>query len=114
MYGAPMPPSPFMGYGAGMPYSGNPFFVPGPGMVSMPTKPSPPSSPPTANCTVAEFCELYDLDKHTEVGLEKLGFRFGDDLSTVTAGEYAEAGFKPLEWKRVLKAYGKLKRDSHY
>ena len=108
-----MPLSPFMGYGPSMPYSGNPFV---PGMVSMPTKAprSPPSLPPAANCTMAEFCELYDLGEQAEVGLEKLGFHFGDDLSTVTAEEYAMAGFKPLEWRRVLKAYRKLKHDSHY
>lgn len=46
------------------------------------------------------------------MGLEKLGFRFGDDLNTVTAEEYAEAGFKLLEWRRVLNAYRKLKKDT--
>jgi hypothetical protein len=109
-----MPSSLFTG--ASMPYSGNPFFAAGPGMVSMPTKDpsSPPSSPPTASCTVAEFCESYDLGEQTEMGLEKLGFRFGDDLSTVTAEEYTKAGFKPLEWRRVLRAYRKLKQDNRY
>ena len=112
-----MPLSPFMGYGPGTPYSSNPFLAAGLSMVSMPTMASHhllPSSLPTASCTIAEFCKLYDLGDQMEVGLEKLGFHFGDDLSTVTAEEYAEAGFKPLEWKRVLKAYRKLKQDNHY
>jgi len=112
------PPSLFMGYGPGTPpYSSNPFLAAGLSMVFMPTTPLhhlPPSSLPTANCTIAEFCESYDLGDQVEVGLEKLGFCFGGNLSTVTAEEYAEAGFKPLEWRRVLKAYRKLKQDNHY
>ncbi|KAF8502634.1 hypothetical protein F5888DRAFT_1867499 [Russula emetica] len=75
---------------------------------------SPPSSPPTANCTVAHFCETYDLGEDTEVGLQKLGFHFGDDLTTLTPEEYTNTGFKPLEWRRVLKAYKRLKRDNRY
>ncbi len=111
-----IPQSPFMGYPPNMPYPGNPFFAAGLSMVLTPTKASysPPSSPPTANCSIAEFCELYNLGEQVEVGLEKLGFRFRDDLSTVTAEEYVEAGFKPLEWRRVLKAYRKLKHDTRY
>jgi hypothetical protein len=61
----PMPP--FMGYGPSVPYAGNHFFNTGSGtgMVSMPTKASrsPPSSPPTADCTIAEFCDAYDLSR---------------------------------------------------
>jgi hypothetical protein len=111
---------PFMGYGApSIPLlPGNPFVPTGTSMVSMPTMPTmdPPSSPPTADCTIAQFCLTYDLGEHTEATLEKLGFRFGDDLMTVSAAEYTEAGFKPLEWRRLLKAYKKLKQDSrsHY
>lgn len=100
-----------------MPYPGNPFsfFAPGPDAVSMPTIPSrrsPPSSPPTASCSIVEFCEMYDLGDQMELGLEKLGFRFGDDLSSVKPEEYKEAGFKALEWRRVLTAYRKLKHDT--
>jgi hypothetical protein len=54
------------------------------------------------------------LGNQTVVGLENLGFRFGDDLSTVTAEEYTAAGFKPLEWRRVTNAYRQLKRDTRY
>lgn len=107
--------SPFVGFGAGTPYPGNPFFPPGPGTAFTPTtvtRHSPPSSPPTANCSLAEFCEVYNLGEHAEAGLEKLGFQFGDDLSSVVREEYEGAGFKPLEWRRVLKAYRKLKHDT--
>ncbi len=87
-----IPQSPFMGYPSNMPYPGNPFFAAGPSMVPMLTKAlySPPSSPPTANCSIAEFCESYNLGEQAKVGLEKLGFHFGDDLSTVMVEEYAE------------------------
>jgi hypothetical protein len=66
--------SPFMGYGMpGVPYpSGNPFAA-DPGMVSMPTKALPPSSPPTADCMIADFCEKYNLGERVETGLDKLG-----------------------------------------
>jgi hypothetical protein len=77
----------------------------------MPTN-DPPSSPPTADCTIAEFCETYNLGEQAGAGLENLGFRFGDDLTTVTSEEYTGAGFKPLEWRRVLKAYRRLKHDN--
>jgi hypothetical protein len=107
-------PSLFMGYGMpSVPYpSVNPFFAAGPSTASMPTKASPPSSPSTTNCTIAEFCKKYNLGKQVEAGLDELGFYCGDDLSTVMAEEYTMAGFKPLEWRRVLKAYRKLKHDS--
>ena len=111
---------PFMNYGMpapGMPYppvNVNPFFAAGPGMVSMPTRVSPPSSPTpaTTDCTIAEFCERYDLGDQVEAGLERLGFRFGDDLGTIRPEEFADAGFKPLEWRRLLKAYRKLKHEN--
>ncbi len=109
---AQMPP--FINFGAGTLYPGNPFFPPGPGMAFAPTAMtchSPPSSPPTASCSVAEFCEMYDLGERAEAGLKRLGFRFGDDLSSVKQEEYEGARFKTLEWKRVLKAYRKLKHN---
>ena len=81
---------------------------------SVQTKSSPPSFLPTTNCTVAEFCESYDLGNQAVIGLENLGFWFGDDLNTVTAEEYTTAGFKLLEWRRVLRAYSELKWDTHY
>jgi hypothetical protein len=108
---------PFMGYGVpGMPLlPGNPFVPTGTSMASMPTMPTInlPSSPPTADCTIAQFCLTYDLGEHTEAALEKLGFRFGNDLMTVSVTEYTEVGFKPLEWRQLLKAYKCLKQDSH-
>jgi hypothetical protein len=89
---------------------GHPFIAPVPGMVPMPTV-SPPSSPPTSGPTIAEFCHRYDLGDSVSAGLDKLGFRFGDDLNSVSKQEYTDAGFKTLEWKRLLKAYRKVKHD---
>ena len=111
----PMPPSLFINYGSGMPYAGgNPFFDTGTtetssSMASL--HPSPHSSP-TLSCTITEFCDAYNLGEHAEMGLEKLGFRFGDDLNALRAKEYKEVGFKPLEWKWVLKVYRRLKQDT--
>jgi hypothetical protein len=45
-------------------------------------------------------------------GIREVGLLFGDDLNTVTAEEYAEAGFKQLEWRRVLNTYRKLKQNT--
>ena len=106
--------------GFGMPYPGNPFFPAGPGMVTMPTtttatRPesrSPPSSPPSANYIAAEFCELYNLGEQAAIGLEKLGFCFGDNLDAIKSEEFAKVGFKLLDWKRLLKAYKKAKREN--
>jgi hypothetical protein len=67
--------SPFMGYGPhGMPFpQGHPFFPASQGMASMPTR-SPPSSPPTVDCTIAKFYDMYGLGKQAVVKLERLGF----------------------------------------
>jgi len=107
--------SPFMGYGPhGMPFpQGHPFFPAGQGMASMPTR-SPPSSPPTMDCTIAEFCDTYGLGEQAVVKLERLGFCFGDNLTTVTPEEYTRVGFKVLEWRRVLLAYKTLKQDGQH
>ena len=73
---------PFTGYG---PYgislpAGHSFFPAGPNtfpagpsMFPTPTR-DPPSSPPTANCMITQFCDTYYLGEHAEVGLKKLGF----------------------------------------
>jgi len=105
--------SPFMGYGPhGMPFpQGHPFFPAGQGMASMPTR-SPPSLPPTTDCTIAKFCNTYGLGEQAVVKLERLGFCFRDDLTTVMLEEYTGVGFKVLEWRRVLLAYKTLKQDS--
>ena len=55
---------------------------------------------------------MYGLGWQAEVGLERLGFRFGDNLNSVTREEFTEAGFKPLDWRRVLIAYRQLKKDT--
>ena len=102
-----------MGYGPhGMLFpQGHPFFPAGQGMASMPIR-SPPFLPPTADCTIAKFCDTYGLGKQAVVKLERLGFCFGDNLTTVMLEEYTGVGFKVLEWRRVLLAYKMLKQDS--
>ena len=70
-----------------------------------------PSSPIAPSCTVVEFCKLYSLGDDVETGLEQLGFEMGDDLKVITETQYTQAGFKPLAWQRVLRAYKKYKRD---
>jgi hypothetical protein len=76
----------------------------------MPTR-SPPSLPPTVNCTIAKFCDTYGLGEQVVVKLERLGFCFRDDLTTVMPEEYTRVAFKVLEWRRVLLAYKMLKQD---
>src|SRR5260370_24169225 len=105
----PYPQMPmFMGYGGlGMPYSGNPFTTSASTEAMLMRPPhhqshSPPFSPPTANCSIINFCKLYNLGPQAESGLCNLGFEFGDDLCTVTEDQYTKVAFKPLEWRRVL------------
>jgi len=58
-----------------------------------------------------EFCEEYKLSALSREGLISLGFEMGDDLSVVTEAEYKSAGFQPLSWDRVCRAYRKYKQD---
>jgi hypothetical protein len=71
------------------------------------------SSPVSMPGGVHGFCEAYGLNKDDEIGLEWLGFVLGDKLDEVSEQEYKDAGFKPLAWKRVIKAYKRLKRENH-
>jgi len=71
----------------------------------------PPSSPISVDYDITGWCAQYRLDGEAEAGLERLGFAVGDNLDLVTEKEYTEAGFKPLAWKRVLKAYRRFCRD---
>ena len=61
---------------------------------------------------IIEFCEKYDLGEWVEIGLDKLGFCFRDDLNLVKPQKYMEAGFRLLEWRQVLAVYRKLKHDT--
>jgi hypothetical protein len=70
------------------------------------------SSPVNIPGDIHTFCETYGIGEADEHALERLGFVMGDNLDEVTEQEYKEAGFKPLAWKRVLKAYKKYKRAS--
>ena len=72
----------------------------------------PPSSPIAPACSVTDFCNQYELGAEAETGLEELGFVMGDDLKSVTEAQYVQAGFKPLVWQRVLKAYRRYKHDN--
>ena len=58
-----------------------------------------------------EFCIEYKLNTVSKQGLLALGFEMGDDLSVVTETEYKGAGFQPLSWDRVRRAYHKYKQD---
>ena len=121
---APFPQMPFgmppvMGYGMPSMAFGNPF-MPWPATPSMPpTTPRArrisddlPSSPIAAPCSITDFCNQFELGEEAETGLEQLGFVMGDDLKAVTEAQYIQAGFKPLAWQRVLKAYRRYKRDN--
>jgi len=58
---------------------------------------------------------MYGLGEQAVVKLERLGFCFGDNLTTVMPEEYTRVAFEVLEWRRVLLAYKMLKQDSwHY
>ncbi|EGN93663.1 hypothetical protein SERLA73DRAFT_78530 [Serpula lacrymans var. lacrymans S7.3] len=41
------------------------------------------SLPPVKSCSVSVFCELYGLSKSIQNGLERLGFKVGDDLDSI-------------------------------
>jgi hypothetical protein len=69
------------------------------------------SSPIEMSSNIHTFCNPYGIDDHDEKALNRLGFVLGDNLNEVTELEYKEAGFKPLAWKRVLKAYKKYKHN---
>ena len=99
-----------MGMGAGMPVTSAGMPVTGAGMlVTASPRKERSSSPVYIPGDVHAFCEAYGIKEEEEQALESLGFVIGDDLNQVTEREYKEAGFKPLAWKRVLKAYKQYK-----
>ena len=82
-----------------------------------PTTPFPPALPPTAHAdqaqlassqtnhlatlsapqaAVKKFCDKYEFGDEEREGLRKLGFRIGDDLGTITEGEWVTCGLAPL------------------
>ena len=69
------------------------------------------SSPPLMGLLFDEFCIEYKLNTVSKQGLLALGFEMGDDLSVVTETEYKAAGFQPLSWDQVRRAYRKYKQD---
>ena len=64
-----------------------------------------------ADRSVHDFCVGYGIGTGLEGCLDKLGFQIRDNLIEVTENQWKEAGFKPLEWQHVLKAYKKYKVD---
>jgi hypothetical protein len=102
-----------MGYGV-MPHF-MPPFMPWPSTAQQPAGPNaqdPPSSPPPADLGSLEgFYLQFHIPDNVQVGLEKLGFQIGDDLSQVSIEEVKGVGIKVLAWQRILKQYRKYKHD---
>jgi hypothetical protein len=69
----------------------------------VPKQPSPSLTVPQA--AVKAFCDKYDLGDEEREGLQKLGFRVGDALDTVTESEWLVSGLAPLHRRRVLLAW---------
>ncbi|KIL63078.1 hypothetical protein M378DRAFT_179451 [Amanita muscaria Koide BX008] len=69
------------------------------------------SSPPIPDCGIHEFCVVHGFGEDIEAGLDRLGFQMGDNLDGVSREDWTAAGFKPLVWSRVMKAYAKYKRN---
>jgi len=109
----PYPGYPPMGYV--MPHF-MPPFMPWPSTAQPPAGPGtqdPPSSPPPAELgSLEEFYLQFNIPDHAQVGLEKLGFQIGDDLSQVPIEEVKGAGIKVLDWQRILKQYRKYKHHN--
>jgi hypothetical protein len=99
---------PGMGPGGGYYYQGQ-GYMNNPQSIGQQHLSSPFEADPDVG--VHEFCEAYGIGMEEEQCLEKLGFQMGDKLDDVVDQEWKEAGFKPLAWKRVLKAYKKCKDD---
>ena len=71
----------------------------------------PPSSPPSAESSLDDFCSDYGISFATQTKLDQLRFEMGDDLSSISEAQYESVGFKHLEWIWVLKAYRRFKCD---
>ncbi|EGO04486.1 hypothetical protein SERLA73DRAFT_68169 [Serpula lacrymans var. lacrymans S7.3] len=71
------------------------------------------STPLIESCSLLLFCEPYKLGEDVKSSLDWLGFMVGDNLEAVTEKQHREAGFKPLAWARILKAYHRYKKNHH-
>ena len=108
-YQPPAPPFPYYGFPPA-PYFGG-FGYPSAAPPPQPSVAHVQSSPPPTGLSFDEFCNEYKLDAGSKQGLLDLGFEMGDDLSVVNETEYKAAGFRPLSWDRVRRAYRKYKQD---
>ena len=70
-----------------------------------------PSPPPRSKISIADFCARYDLEEGDEAGLDRLGFRVGDDLCTLTKDDWLGMGIKPLVMRRIFEAIRTYKQD---
>jgi hypothetical protein len=103
-----------LGMGAGIPGMGAGILGVSAGILAAPGSlhKECSSSPIDIPGNIHAFCEAYGIKEEEEQALKSLGFVMGDNLGQVMEHEYQEAGFKPLAWKRVLKAYKKFKCDA--
>jgi len=53
---------------------------------------------------------MHHLDEHIKGLLSQLGYQPGDDLTKLEKEDWTEAGFKKLEWNRVLEAAALYRR----
>jgi hypothetical protein len=60
---------------------------------------------PSARMGVDQWCDKFDLGDEERDGLKKLGFRVGDDLTTVDEGMWDYSGLGPLHRQRILAAF---------
>jgi hypothetical protein len=75
------------------------------------------SSPPPIEGGLDEYFQKCGFDEDTKQKLVDLGFEPGDNLSQIPENVYKEAGFKYLEWQRVVRKDQKfrdeMKRKRH-
>ncbi|KAF9234541.1 hypothetical protein BU15DRAFT_78901 [Melanogaster broomeanus] len=95
-----MPPSPWAPYG---------MYPSAPPMAPTPSTSHAPSSPIMESCTLDEFCDQTGLGDRERDGLEKLGYQVGDRLHDIEKEDIREAGFRPCDWSRVLRAEKKYR-----
>ncbi|KAI0050389.1 hypothetical protein FA95DRAFT_621088 [Auriscalpium vulgare] len=122
-YGAPMGfPGPWQPWSSPLPglqWSGVPAAAPPPTQLP-PTartltpadgadRSSPMPSSPITSMKLEEWCEKYEIPSATCAKLRELDFQPGDNLKTVEEKDWKEAGFKLLEWRRVLQACKKYR-----
>ncbi|KAI0058917.1 hypothetical protein BV25DRAFT_1918836 [Artomyces pyxidatus] len=74
------------------------------GLPSTPVHALSDRSSPIPGIDLDDWCTQMALDEATCEKLHTLGFQVGDNIKTLPETDWQEAGFKRLEWQRVLKA----------